>query len=374
MKSRALPEDFDRSTALHPAFPRRNINPSISLSCGFGEVICDPGAVFKPGHRRDISGDTSASSLPSVFSEPLWTPSSGPGSPINSPTSLSDERTHCGGSVASQIHTSRQTTPYGRSRSIPTIYGGLPHLPTRVRAVSLASPLSVASLDLSYTRHSGGEVPKNFNMPISPLSDISMHAQSHPPFRNLVEYSPIGKESAIIPSQLQSRSTNEQRNQPREPAASNSSFYATSPYSSLPKPQNQQFSPVGFPTYHPHQSFHQEIHSASSAANAAYPWSPSSENITTPAPSVSYPTLYTSGAPYSALESPAENVVKSEEREHLVHIPAIGLGLPSHFFAPREGIGNGSDASHGDQRGDTQGFTHHPHQYAFPYSSKSYES
>ena len=160
MRSRALPEHFDRSSALHAGLPATPAILGNVLSPSYGSLAMgnQPGGFLRYGHIRRPSDDpaTSPSSNPSVPSESLWTSGSMPGSELQSPVSPVVERGHVWSSIASQIPSPQTTNPYGRSRSFPAIYQPQPppvgqypqeHI-SRMRTGSLASPVA-ADLDQS---------------------------------------------------------------------------------------------------------------------------------------------------------------------------------------------------------------------------------
>ena len=158
MRSRALPEHFDRSSALHAGLPGTPPILGNVLSPSYGSLAMgnQPGGFLRYGHIRRPSDDpaTSPSSNPSVPSESLWTSGSMPGSELQSPVSPVIDRGHVWGSIASQIPSPQTSNPYGRSRSFPAIYQPQPppmgqypqeHM-SRMRTGSLASPVT-ADLD-----------------------------------------------------------------------------------------------------------------------------------------------------------------------------------------------------------------------------------
>ena len=206
MRSRALPEHFDRSSALHAGLPAAPPVLGNVLSPSYGSLAMgnQPGGFLRYGHIRRPSDDpaTSPSSNPSIPSESLWTSGSMPGSELQSPVSPVAERGHVWNSIASQIPSPQTTNPYGRSRSFPAIYQPQPppmgqypqeHM-SRMRTGSLASPVT-ADLDQAAAG------PLVFGRSCAPATfDYSHTSQIGLPFQQQGVYDSTQATFAIPPS------------------------------------------------------------------------------------------------------------------------------------------------------------------------------
>ena len=343
MKSRALPEDFDRSTALHSAFsrtPQPKNNTTLSPSCGSDEPIRAFTGVVGFGHRRDLSGETSSSSIPSVYSEPLWTPSSAPGSQTNSPIIPVDESIHNLGSLASHVHTPHQDTIYARSRSFPSIYGTPLHPPSHMRDELSASPPAA----FTHTGHTGrrsSEMLMVFGRPVRPgLLDFPEQSQREPHFHGMISYSPPRRDSS--PTQSQPDLPAEHQIQRAQPTTYQPSFHTGPTYPTLGDPRPQHPPPMGFPIFQPHSPMHQ-IQISPSFTPSGYSWSPSAEQNTRLSSGVPYPASYSGQVSYGAIEGATEDTIDPEERPNLVFTPVIGLGLPQQVFTTSQGPQNSSE-------------------------------
>ena len=180
MRSRALPENFDRSSALHAGLPATPPIGTHALSPTYGSFMgSQQGSLLRYRHIRRPSDDpaTSPSSNPSMPSESLWTSGSMPGSEMQSPISPVGERGSVWGQIASQIPSPQATNSYGRSRSFPANYQAEPQvlrqyppeLASRMRAGSLASPVTAS-------RGQPAPVPTVFGRPRPP----ALHDYSNP--------------------------------------------------------------------------------------------------------------------------------------------------------------------------------------------------
>lgn len=125
MKSRALPQEFDRTSTLFSAIsiPRQpDIVSTTQPPYGFAESMRDTNSAPDFGHPRAISEETSSTSVPSAYSEPLWTPASVVlGSQSRSQVPSADERTEYTGSLIPQLRTPNAGTPYAQFQGFPTI-------------------------------------------------------------------------------------------------------------------------------------------------------------------------------------------------------------------------------------------------------------
>lgn len=338
MRSRALPDDFNRATTLRSTFFKANLTnintamtpPSESIE---STRILTSAPVLS--HRRDLNGETSTSSVPSSFSEHIWSAGSGPTSQLNSPTSPVDDRNPYRSILTSHIHGSYQATPSARSQSIPALYGSRSlHLPTRIRAGSLASPPSAQFPQSAPLRHSISEVSKALIAPAdSPHPGFPKDFQLKPSLNSTVGYSSLEGHSISQSRPLSAIEYNSR-------ASYNASFYATSAYSSLPTTQPQQPSAGDLPTFQQYQQA-QSACNPSATALTSCAWSPG-DQAAGPLPSISYPTPYTCQVPYNTYEGTGENSKKNEETENRVNGAIIGLGLPQHVFASRQaGVDSG---------------------------------
>ena len=148
MRSRALPEDFDRSSALHVGLPP---TPPIgtALSTAYGSLGTGnlPGDLLRYGHIRRPSDDP-ATSPGSNPSESLWTSGSMPGSEMQSPVSPVLERGHVWGSIAPHIPSPQSNNPYGRSHSFSAIYQAQPQCMRQYSQENLARVRTTAAVSL----------------------------------------------------------------------------------------------------------------------------------------------------------------------------------------------------------------------------------
>jgi hypothetical protein len=199
MKSRALPEDFDMTQALHSPFG--NTVPHSYSAQGYSTPIAspapyastyDPGMVrplLLSGLRRESEDDSTISpiSVTSNFGNFYTPPGSVPTSDTMSPISPTSERAPFMNTSYPQS-SPRNANPFSnRSSSFSSNYHGHPHIPrlqlhdraNRSRAESLASPLRTS---MSYTGNldyatpsseelipssqpsSLGQVPRNFSL------------------------------------------------------------------------------------------------------------------------------------------------------------------------------------------------------------------
>ena len=366
MRSRALPEDFDRSTTLHSAFSRTNstnINTTMSPSHRASESIHTLNTPPTPGHRRDLSGGTSSSSIQSVFSEPLWAHSSGPGLQFNSPLSPTD-RILYRDSLASQLlasqHSIQHNIPYARSRSNPSIHAQPLNRQSRMRAGSLASPCSAKLSPANHVRRSSFDIQRDtLSRPISPLLEGSEQPQIRPPpSHGIVDYSPPGEEPST--NRNQPHQTTEYCIQQEGTSAYEAPFITGSDYLTLPNPEVPQASAI----CRLYQPSHQ-IQNASLETNAAYYWSPPVEDGPRPSHSISYLAPYTDQAPYTGFEGASADAIKFGDRQNTGNIPVVGLGLPQHVFVSGQTPRNSTNEHNMRLEGEEQGSTPHPPQYDY---------
>jgi len=194
MKSRAVPEGFDRSSTLYSAFPtpyQPDISSTMQPSYGSPENIRENTGAPGFGHTRDISGETSSSNVLSAYSEPFWILDSVLGSEIHLSVPPIDERTNFMSSVASYLPTPNHCTLYAQPQSSPATYTTSPHSRSRTQAESLASPPSAAFTGTGHTRHGSSQAR---GVSARPASPAFMHhprqPQTESPFHGMVGYSP----------------------------------------------------------------------------------------------------------------------------------------------------------------------------------------
>ena len=179
MKSRALPDDFDMTQALHSPFgavSQPYSTPTASPS-SYAATFTDNGMIrplIIDGLRRQSEDDTiSPISISSSFGAFYSPPGSMPTSEMMSPVSPVSERSNQMGHSISQNTSPRNTNPFVRSSSYATAYHSHHHVPrlqlhdraTRTRAESLASPLRSS---MSYTGNAldyGESHSLNVNVP-----------------------------------------------------------------------------------------------------------------------------------------------------------------------------------------------------------------
>jgi hypothetical protein len=185
LKSRALPEDFDITQALHSPYVGQQAmgtplgSPVTYLPYGEAGVIRP---LAHDGMRRQSEDESTNSpiSMGSAYGNFFTPPGSAPTSENLSPISATSERGHFGGIPHSQSTSPRYTNPFVRSSSFSTAYHPNPHIPrlhlqdrmVRNRAESLGSPLRSS---MSYTGNAldyGGSQPATANL--SPAYDMSM--------------------------------------------------------------------------------------------------------------------------------------------------------------------------------------------------------
>lgn len=200
LKSRALPEDFDMTQALHSPYGGQP---------GLGTPVASPITYFPPYHensmirplvaegpRRHNEDEhvTSPLSIPSTYTNFFTPPASSTTSEALSPISTTSDRTHFA-TMHNSLNTSPRTNnPFGRSTSFSTYQHAGAQIPrlqihdrnNRSRAESLASPLRTS---MSYTvapmDHSSSAMPPPYDSRRHPDRMVvgNEHA-SAPPFAN----------------------------------------------------------------------------------------------------------------------------------------------------------------------------------------------
>ena len=164
MKSRALPEDFDMTQALHSPFGA-NVSQSISQNystpmlspANYSSAFTDNSSLRPPlmmgGLRRDCDDDSTISPIMSSNFNSYFTSSGSLSASDNlSPISPGGDRAPFISSSYSQVSTPRSSNPFTRSNSFNSnLHPSVPrlHLPhdrvSRSRAESLGSPLRTST-------------------------------------------------------------------------------------------------------------------------------------------------------------------------------------------------------------------------------------
>lgn len=164
LKSRALPEDFDMTQALHSPYGGQHAIGT-PLASPVSYLPYADGSLVRPlmseGMRRQSEDEstTSPMSVGSAYGNFFTPPGSAPGSENLSPVSTTSDRTHFSVAPHSQNTSPRNSNPFIRSSSFSTAYHPNPHIPRlqmhdrmvgmgRSRAESLGSPLRSS---MSYT-------------------------------------------------------------------------------------------------------------------------------------------------------------------------------------------------------------------------------
>jgi hypothetical protein len=154
LKSRALPEDFDMTQALHSPYGGQQAigtplaSPGSYLPYGEGGIVRP---LMGEGIRRPSEDESTISpvSMGSAYGNYFTPPGSAPGSENLSPISTTSDRTHFSTVPQCQTPSPRNTNPFMRSSSFSTAYHPNHHTSrlqmhdrmVRNRAESLASPL-----------------------------------------------------------------------------------------------------------------------------------------------------------------------------------------------------------------------------------------
>ena len=178
MRSRALPEDFDRSSALRSGLstaPQLGLNTTISLRYNPSINGLQPGAFPGYGHIRRISDESAISpcSDPSMPSESLWTSGSVPESEMQSPVSPIMDRGPVWGTIALHNPSPQDVNPHSRSHSFPVNYPSQQpatrpqheEYMSRMRTGPLALPVAAGPM---YTASQAAEVPMVFGRACPP--------------------------------------------------------------------------------------------------------------------------------------------------------------------------------------------------------------
>ena len=205
MKSRALPDDFDMTQALHSPFgsvPQPFSTP-LASPASYASSFPD-GGIMRPlmieGLRRQSEDDVTISplSMNSAYGSFYTPPGSVPPSENLSPISPVSERSTIMSNSISQNTSPRSTNPFIRSSSFSTTFHPHSHIPrlqihdriSRTRAESLASPLRSSmsyngnALDYGTTQASNAEVSSQQNSWEAPKSSsfTSANASYNPGF------------------------------------------------------------------------------------------------------------------------------------------------------------------------------------------------
>lgn len=180
MRSRALPEDFDRSSALRSGLsttPQLGLNTAISLGYNPSIKGLQPGAFPGYEHIRRISDESAISpcSDPSMPSESLWTSGSVPESEMQSPVSPMMDRGPIWSTVALHNPSPQNINPHSRPHSFPANYPSQRQATrpqheeymSRMRTGPLAAPVPAGQM---YTGGQAAEVPMLFGRPCPPAT------------------------------------------------------------------------------------------------------------------------------------------------------------------------------------------------------------
>lgn len=149
MRSRALPEDFDTTQALHADLmrPAQFIGgPSTGHSPSFMNDEDSVSHGLRSHNGRNLIG--SPNSIDSSVGDFYTASGPGPTAEMMSPISITHETPHLSGSSTPQATNPHQINPFSRSRSFPLLYQPQSYSPniqtqdssSRRRAESLASP------------------------------------------------------------------------------------------------------------------------------------------------------------------------------------------------------------------------------------------
>ena len=191
MKSRALPEDFDMTHALHSPF--NGVSSSYSTPvvspASYASTFGDGGMIrplMMDGLKRQSTDESTISPISMSSANYYTPPGSVPASENLSPISPVSERSNFAGPAMSQNSSCRGTNPFNRSNSVSTTYHTYPHIPklqihdrvSRTRAESLASPLRSS---MSYTANASefGD-SQSFDNAMSSPHGSSTHESSEP--------------------------------------------------------------------------------------------------------------------------------------------------------------------------------------------------
>ena len=157
MKSRALPDDFDTTQALHSPFggAAQPFSTPLASPISYTSTFATDGGIMRPlkvdGLRRQSEDDVTISplSINSAYGNFYTPPGSIPPSESLSPISPTSERYNLVSNAIPQDASPKSTNPFIRSHSFSTTHHPYPHIPRlqihdrvlRTRAESLASPL-----------------------------------------------------------------------------------------------------------------------------------------------------------------------------------------------------------------------------------------
>lgn len=185
MKSRALPDDFDMTQALHspfagPPFTSHALSSPIppspaSYSAGFAEAGAIRPLMIDGVRRPSEDSNLSPNSLSSAYGTYYTPPGSHSTSENLSPISPVNERSNSMSQAISYNSSPRSANPFIRSSSFSTTYHSYPQIPrlqihdrmARSRAESLASPLRTS---MSYTGNA-----LDYGVPSMTIAPASSH-------------------------------------------------------------------------------------------------------------------------------------------------------------------------------------------------------
>ena len=329
MRSRALPENFDRLTAFDstlPSTPQININTVMSPTYRTArETDMLPECVQRnqrtSNYEKYVMSPHSNSDIVSESTRSLSI------SKNQSPVSPTDGRMRLAESQYSHVIDGRQTTPYTQSQSLPTNYSTHPygHEPyRRSRAGSLASPIQERNSHLGRTRRRSYDIYPSTDRVADYSSFLQRPAQL--PFLGQLGYQSPREDSceahvqpnAIADGQVQ--------------AARSAGFTHLRVDTSITG--HGQLHQQDQRPWQCHDPIH-EIRSAPPITASEGPWSPSGVQHLR---GTVYPNPYTSQNPYSStFGSAAEETVKIEEGRDFTDVSTVGLGLPQQVFSQRAG-------------------------------------
>lgn len=324
MRSRALPENFDRSTAFHSPLsptPRINISTIVTPKNRPSEGI-GPFGGFAHGHRRNLSGDTCinpAHGNATLANESTWGFRSVPASETQSPISPTGEMIHHSDSLFSRVLSPYSNTSCSRSRSFPNTHASPPYdqePARRFRTGSLTSPMPTISSQIGNSRRRDSKLYCD----AGGAPDLSLYVQ-HPSdahFHGSVGYLSPKKDSY---ESLPQRSIES----PDLLHAPRPMIYPHSLRLDTSIPTHGQLRSEE-PPLQRDPSIH-EIRSAPPITTPHYPWSSSQEQPTRHS-SIAFPTPYPSELSYGTFEIATEDCIKAGATGDMANMPLQGLGLP----------------------------------------------
>lgn len=329
MRSRALPENFDRLTAFDstlPSTPQINIKTVTSPTYRANRetnVLSEyvPSIQHTSNYEEYVLSPHSNSDVVSESTKPLSI------SKTQSSVSPTDGRIHLVGSPYSNVIDGRQNTPYTQSQSLPTNYSTPPygHEPyRRLRAGSLASPIQACDPHLGRTRRRSYDVHPSMDRAADPSSFLQRPAQL--PFQGQFGHQSPQRDSCearIQPNAIADCQIQETR-------SAGFTHHLRVDTSITSHGQLQQQGQRPWRCHRPIDA----IRSAPPITTSEVPWSPSGAQHWR---GTAYPNPYNSQTPYSTFGSTAEEAVKIEEGRDLTNVPMVSLGLSQQAFGQGAG-------------------------------------